>query len=59
MKDLDDGKNAILGINVGFPHKNKIKAISYYRQFKPLNQRAIRNDKNELKEFEIICKKKF
>ena len=57
LKDLDNGNNTILGLKIGFPHKTKFKAISYYRQFKPLNQKAMKNDKEELKQFEIITKK--
>ena len=46
----------IIAINVGYP-KNKLNIVGYYRQFNPLNQNAIRNDKWKLAMFDSTWKK--
>lgn len=57
IKELEDDRNQIVAIQIGFPNMKRINAIGYYIQFQSTNMNEIKDNKRELQEFTNICTK--
>ena len=57
VKSLEDNRNPLIALNVGYPKTKRTKVIGYYRQFQSLDRKEEKNNEKELSEFTKVCNK--